>query len=223
MINLFDHNGVALGQKGPNFTEEVKMVRDHGPLVAGVDEVGRGPLAGPVVAAAVILNPDDIPEGLDDSKKLTAKKREALYDEIFGRALAVSIAEASVEEVDEINVLQASMLAMRRAVKALEPLPDGVLVDGNRDPDLDLPTKTLIKGDGRSVSIAAASIIAKVFRDRKMTELAQIYPNYEWEKNAGYGVPAHMKGLYLVGISPFHRKSFAPIRKILDKENTTTS
>jgi len=223
MTNLFDHNAVALGPVGPDFTEEAWMIRDHGPLVAGIDEVGRGPLAGPVVAAAVILNPDDIPEGLNDSKKLTVKKREVLYDEIYARALAVSIAEASVEEVDEINVLQASMLAMRRAVKGLQPKAGAALVDGNRDPDLDLPTKTLIKGDGRSVSIAAASIIAKVFRDRKMAELAKIYPNYEWEKNAGYGVPAHMKGLYLVGISPFHRKSFAPIQKILDKETTTTS
>lgn len=223
MTNLFDHNGIALDQKGPDFSEEVRMTKSHGPLIAGVDEVGRGPLAGPVVAAAVILNPDDIPAGLDDSKKLTAKRREALYNEIYARAIAVSIAEASAEEVDEINVLQASMLAMRRAVKALKPFPNGALVDGNRDPELDLPTKTLIKGDGRSVSIAAASIIAKVFRDRKMAELAKIYPNYEWEKNAGYGVPAHMKGLYLVGISPFHRKSFAPIRKILDKENSTTS
>lgn len=221
MDSLFTYSKTPIGSEGPDFVFEQQAMKDHGPYVAGVDEVGRGPLAGPVVAAAVILNPDDIPEGLNDSKKLTALRREKLYEEIMARAAFVAIAEASVAEIDQINILQAAMLAMRRAVEKLPKKPDAVLVDGNRDPGFDLPTKTLIKGDARSFSIAAASIIAKNFRDKKMAELAKKYPHYKWEQNAGYGVPAHMEGLYLVGVSPFHRKTFAPIRKILDQENTT--
>ncbi len=222
MINLFDIAGIDLGKEGPNFLAELAMREEHGGNVCGVDEVGRGPLAGPVVAAAVILDPDNIPEGLNDSKKLSAKKRAILFDKIMDTALAISVAEASVEEIDTINILQASMLAMRRAVKNLPLKAQSALVDGNSDPRLDLPTLCLIKGDARSFSIAAASIIAKKIRDEKMAKLAEIYPNYGWEKNAGYGVPAHMKGLELVGITPFHRKSFAPVLKILNEEFDTS-
>ena len=223
MTSLIEHVGVDIGANGPDFRAEEMMLFEHDGTVCGVDEVGRGPLAGPVIAAAVILDPDTIPDGLNDSKKLSAKKRDILFDKIQQTALAVAIGEASVEEIDEINILQASMLAMRRAVDNLPVKAQSVLVDGNSDPGFDLPTLCLIKGDGRSFSIAAASIIAKKFRDEKMTKLAEIYPDYGWEKNAGYGVPAHMKGLELVGVSPFHRKTFAPISKILNEDSDATS
>lgn len=225
-MDLFDAMNVTLAS-GPDFSAEQSLGGDLGtpflqatyPLICGVDEVGRGPLAGPVVAAAVILNPANVPVGLNDSKKLSARKRDALFDAIQTTALAVSIAEASVEEIDEINILQASMRAMRRAVAGLSPRPHGALVDGNRDPDFgSLPTRTLIKGDGRSLSIAAASIIAKVFRDRLMTKLGEDFPEYGWAQNAGYGVEKHRLALEVVGVSPHHRRSFAPIRNILDKE-----
>ena len=223
MTNLFELAGVDFKKNGPDYRAEKAIIAEHGGPVCGVDEVGRGPLAGPVVAAAVILDPDNIPEGLNDSKKLSAKKREILFDLIQQSAIAISVAEASVEEIDEINILEASMLAMRRAVQNLPQKAGSALVDGNRDPELDLPTLCLIKGDARSFSIAAASIIAKKIRDEKMAKLAKIYPDYGWEKNAGYGVPAHMKGLGLVGISPFHRKSFAPISKILNEDSDATN
>lgn len=223
MKNIVDIDIVEIGMNGPDFQAEQILLAKQGGPVCGVDEVGRGPLAGPVVAAAVILDPNNIPKGLDDSKKLSPKKRTILFDVIMETALAVSVAEASVEEIDDINILQASMLAMRRAVKNLPIKARSALVDGNSNPGLDLPTLCLIKGDGRSFSIAAASIIAKKIRDEKMAKLAQIYPDYGWEKNAGYGVPAHMKGLGLVGISPFHRKSFAPISKILNEDSDATN
>lgn len=222
-MDLFDAMKVGLPQ-GPDFAAEKSLVRDLGlpigkPLVCGVDEVGRGPLAGPVVAAAVILDPARVPNGLDDSKRLSAKKRETLYDTILSTAVAASIAEASVEEIDRINILEASMLAMRRAVSGLKIKPQAALVDGNRDPDLpDIHTLTLVKGDSRSLSIAAASILAKVFRDRLMAELGEGFPEYGWAQNAGYGVEKHRKALSLVGVSPHHRRSFAPIRQILDEE-----
>lgn len=222
-MDLFDAMKVSLPE-GPDFRSEISLAREikcteGRPLICGVDEVGRGPLAGPVVSAAVILDPCRVPTGLDDSKKLTARKREALFDVIQRSALAVSVAEASVVEIDEINILEASMLAMRRAVAGLARRPDGVLVDGNRDPNFgSLPTRTLVKGDSRSLSIAAASIIAKVFRDRLMAKLAREFPEYGWEKNAGYGVEKHRRALGLVGITPHHRRSFAPIRNILDEE-----
>ena len=221
-MTLFDAAELTL-KNGPDWTSEARMTNDYGGMVAGVDEVGRGPLAGPVVAAAVILDPDAIPEGLNDSKKLTARRREALYDSIMEMALSVGVGEASVEEIDAINILEASMLAMRRAVDALKLMPASLLVDGNRSPGHDLPDLCLVKGDGRSFSIAAASIVAKITRDRFMAEMAKIYPHYGWEKNAGYGVPAHMKGLKLVGISPLHRKSFAPVSKILNEDSVATS
>ncbi|PHQ68579.1 MAG: ribonuclease HII [Sneathiella sp.] len=184
-------------------------------IVAGVDEAGRGPFAGPVVAAAVILDRTAIPEGVNDSKKLSKSRREALFDQIMSSAL-VGIGIASTAEIDEINILQASLLAMRRAVSALKIPPDVVLVDGNKDPDLGIKTRTIIKGDAISLSIAAASIVAKVTRDRKMCAYAEDYPHYGWERNAGYGTAEHRKGLSLHGVTPLHRRSFAPIRKILN-------
>lgn len=183
-------------------------------IVAGVDEVGRGPFAGPVIAAAVILNTDHIPAGIHDSKKLTKAVRERLFVEITKTSI-VGFGESSVEEIDSINILQASLLAMRRAVAALKTRPDFVLVDGNKDPDLGIKTRTIIKGDTISLSIAAASIVAKVTRDRKMCALAEDYPHYGWEKNAGYGTAEHRKGLRDFGVTPLHRRSFAPIRALL--------
>ncbi|NRP26060.1 Ribonuclease HII [Aliiroseovarius sp. xm-m-379] len=183
--------------------------------VAGVDEVGRGPLAGPVTAAAVILDPDHIPDGLNDSKKLTAKKREALFAEILNLA-DVSIAHATVEEIDELNILYASHLAMERAVAGLSTPADHLLIDGNMAPKgLTIPNETLVKGDSRSVSIAAASIVAKVTRDRIMVDLAQQFPGYGWETNAGYPSKIHKEGLSKLGITPHHRRSFKPIHNIL--------
>lgn len=216
-MDLFASAGMDM-KSTPDWSAEAEMINSCGGLVCGVDEVGRGPLAGPVVAAAVILDVANIPEGLNDSKKLSKKKRAFLYDQIMDKALAVSVAEASVAEIDEINILQASMLAMRRAVAGLSPSATGALVDGNKDPGLLVETRTMIKGDGRSLSIAAASIIAKVFRDTLMKNLAEQYPDYGWAQNAGYGVAKHLGALRLVGVSPHHRKSFAPIRHILNEE-----
>lgn len=217
MADLFTSAGVKV-ESGPDWSSEASILKEQGGPVCGVDEVGRGPLAGPVVAAAVILNPDKIPVGLNDSKKLSEKKRQALYERILGEALAVSIAQASVEEIDDINILQASLLAMRRAVEGLSAPARCALVDGNKDPGLRVPTRTLVKGDGRSLSIAAASIVAKVFRDDLMKKLGEEYPEYGWAQNAGYGVRAHLAALKLVGATPHHRRSFAPIRKILCEE-----
>ena len=197
-------------QHGPTYGLE----RQQGGIVCGVDEVGRGPWAGPVLTAAVILDPKKIPEGLNDSKKLTKKKREALYPLIMKTA-HVAFGKATVEEIDEHNILQATMIAMRRAVENLEPKPDYILVDGTTLPTLPCPASAIKKGDNISLSIAAASIIAKVKRDFLMKELGKIYPEYGWEKNAGYGTAHHQKALSLVGPSRFHRKSFAPISKLL--------
>ncbi len=222
-MDLFDAMQVAI-PSGPDFTAEISMARGQGAdtcklMVCGVDEVGRGPLAGPVVASAVILDPARIPVGLDDSKRLTAKKRELLYESIMETAIAHATAQASVEEIDSLNILEASMLAMRRAVVGLSTTPIAALVDGNRDPGLGgIPTRTLIKGDSRSLSIAAASILAKVFRDRLMAKLGEDFPEYGWAQNAGYGVEKHRQALKLVGVTPHHRRSFAPIRYILDEE-----
>ena len=184
-------------------------------LVAGTDEAGRGPWAGPVVAAAVILNPDDVPVGLNDSKKLTEARREALFDVIQEKALAVGVAEGSIEEIDQNNILQASLAAMAEAVGKLDPQPAFVLIDGNKAPWLPVPHETLVKGDGRSLSIAAASIIAKVTRDRLMRNLSLDFPEYDWASNKGYGTPAHQKALASHGVTQHHRRSFAPIHKIL--------
>ncbi|WP_444884185.1 ribonuclease HII [Microbulbifer sp. PSTR4-B] len=187
-----------------------------GDLLAGVDEVGRGPLAGDVVAAAVILDPAEPILGLADSKKLSEKKRESLFEEICERALSFSIARATVEEIDQINILQASLLAMRRAVEQLPLQPEFVLVDGNKRPDWSYPCDTVIKGDGRVAAIAAASILAKVTRDREMVELDARYPGYGLAGHKGYPTKAHMQALEELGPSPLHRVSFAPVRKLLE-------
>lgn len=185
-------------------------------LVAGVDEVGRGPLAGPVTAAAVILDPARIPEGIDDSKRLTERMRIRLSAEIRETALAFAVAHASVEEIDALNILEASHLAMRRALAALTPAARHALIDGNRLPrGLTIPAQTVVKGDAKSLSIAAASILAKVERDAIMSELALINPGYGWEKNMGYPSPAHLVALQQQGVTPHHRRSFAPVRKML--------
>ena len=186
--------------------------------IAGVDEVGRGPLAGPVFAAAVILDPRHIPNGLNDSKKLSAAKREILLKAIMEHA-EVSIASASEREIETINILQASHLAMVRAVHNLKKQPDHVLVDGNSIPrNLEIPATALIKGDSRSVSIAAASIVAKISRDFVMCDLGQQFPGYGWEKNAGYPTAQHLKALQDLGVTPHHRRTFKPVHNILYQE-----
>lgn len=177
-------------------------------IVCGVDEAGRGPLAGPVCAAAVILPDGLVIEGLDDSKKLTEKKRDMLYDVICEEAIAYGIAFASVEEIEEMNILQATFLAMKRAVESLSVKPDLALVDGNQKPSLEIQARTLVKGDAKSPSIAAASILAKVTRDRLMTEIAEQYPEYEFPKHKGYGTKLHYEKIMEHGISPVHRRSF---------------
>ncbi len=187
--------------------------------VCGIDEAGRGPWAGPVVASAVILNSADIPVGLNDSKKLTAKRRDALFD-MINEVAQVGVGIATVQEIDDINILQATFLAMRRAVEALPQPPAYALIDGNKiPPHLICDAEAIVKGDGRSVSIAAASIIAKVTRDRIMVTLAQQFPGYGWERNAGYGVKAHQEGLNQLGVTPHHRVSFKPIHKMLYQGN----
>ena len=199
----------------PDFSFETATHAQGFRAVAGVDEVGRGPLAGPVVAAAVILNPAHIPEGLNDSKKLTGKKRDLLYDALMDVA-DVSLAQATVAEIDEHNILRASHIAMVRAIAGLGQRADHALIDGNMIPrDLAIPSQTIIKGDARSLSISAASIVAKVWRDRHMVDLAQHYPHYGWERNAGYPTAQHKLGLEQFGVTPHHRRSFKPIHNIL--------
>ncbi|SMO68492.1 ribonuclease HII [Ruegeria faecimaris] len=186
--------------------------------IAGVDEVGRGPLAGPVVAAAVILNPADMPVGLNDSKKLSAKRRAALDTALRGCA-EFAVAEASVAEIDEHNILRASHLAMERAVAALDPPPDYLLIDGNMIPrGLAIPAQAVVKGDAHSVSIAAASILAKNWRDQLMVDLAQQHPGYGWETNAGYPSKQHKDALRNLGVTPHHRVSFKPVHNMLYQE-----
>lgn len=191
------------------------LERKYGVRVAGIDEVGRGPLAGPVVAAAVILpmGRSAIFDGIADSKKLGAARRETLFDLLMSEA-ACGVGEASVEEIDDINILQAAMLAMRRAVEALPQPPDHALVDGNRLPALPCPGDALVKGDARCRSIAAASIVAKVTRDRLMAALAAEFPGYGWERNAGYGTKEHLAALETLGVTPHHRRSFRPVREV---------
>lgn len=198
----------------PDFSFETDLRATGALRIAGVDEVGRGPLAGPVTAAAVILDPSNIPDGLNDSKALTAKRRAVLEPLIFAAA-EVSIAHATVEEIDDINILRASHLAMERAVAGLGQV-DHALIDGNMIPrNLTCPATTVVKGDARSLSIAAASIVAKICRDRIMVELAQQYPGYGWETNAGYGSKSHMSAIQNLGITPHHRRSFKPIHNML--------
>lgn len=184
-------------------------------MIAGVDEAGRGPLAGPVVAAAVILNPDDPIHGLDDSKKLSPARRAALETEIRARALYVGVGEASVEEIDAINILQATLRAMTRAVEALGAEPRHILVDGNRLPKWQWPAEAVVGGDALHPCISAASIIAKEHRDRIMREAATLHPHYGWESNKGYGSAMHMAALREHGPCPLHRRSFAPVAQLL--------
>lgn len=199
---------------GPDFDYERALIAQGFTAIAGTDEVGRGPLAGPVVAAAVILDPSAIPEGLNDSKKISAKKREVLFEQII-TCVRYCIAEASVEEIDALNIYHASHLAMCRAVEGLGHV-DHVLVDGNKIPrDMQPPATAIVKGDGKSQSIAAASILAKVTRDRHMDALAQQYPGYGWDKNAGYPTKGHISALAEFGVTPHHRRSFKPVHNIL--------
>ena len=185
-------------------------------LVCGVDEAGRGPLAGAVFAAAVILDPAKPIQGLADSKKLSEKKRDALAIEIKTHALAWAVASSSVEEIDEINILQASLLAMKRAVQALGVLPNEVLVDGLHCPKLPLPMRAIVQGDSKEASISAASILAKTARDADLYELDKLYPEYGFAKHKGYPTPLHMQMLEQHGVLSIHRKSYAPVKKILN-------
>ena len=202
----------------PDFSFEQQAAQRCLRFVAGVDEVGRGPLAGPVTAAAVILDPDHIPPGLNDSKKLSAKRRIIIEADIW-RMAEVSVAHASVDEIDALNILRASHLAMRRAIDGLARRPDHLLVDGNMIPrGLTLSAEALVKGDARSLSIAAASIVAKVARDRIMCELAADFPGYGWGSNAGYPTKSHKQALVRLGVTPHHRVSFKPVHNILYPE-----
>ena len=186
-----------------------------GTLVAGVDEVGRGPLAGDVVTAAVILDPNNKIEGLNDSKKLTEKKRDSLYEQIKEKALSYAIARCSVEEIDSMNILQASLLAMKRAVEGLSIQPEHVLVDGNNIPDWSYPAEAVVKGDARVESIAAASILAKVVRDREMIAYDAVYPGFGFAKHKGYPTQQHRAAIKDLGVSPIHRRSYAPVKAFL--------
>ncbi len=207
----------GMARQTPDFSFEQAAFKRGLGRVAGVDEVGRGPLAGPVTAAAVILNPARIPDGLNDSKALTARRRDLLYDQIM-KVAQVSIAHASVAEIDDLNILRASHLAMMRAIAGLGAV-DHLLIDGNLLPrDLTASAEAIVKGDARSVSISAASIMAKVCRDRLMVDLAQQHPGYGWETNAGYGSKSHMAALQNLGVTPHHRRSFKPVHNILYQE-----
>ncbi|MDD2882128.1 MAG: ribonuclease HII [Rhodoferax sp.] len=186
-------------------------------LVAGVDEAGRGPLAGPVVAAAVILDELNPIKGLADSKKLTPRRREQLFDEIRAKALCCSVAQASVQEIDDLNILQATLLAMRRAVEGLRLAPKLVLVDGNRLPVLSVRAEAIVKGDALVAAISAASILAKVTRDRWCVEVDQQYPNYGFAKHKGYGTAVHLAALQVHGACPEHRTTFRPVTDVLDR------
>ncbi|KFD20716.1 ribonuclease HII [Tatumella ptyseos] len=184
--------------------------------IAGVDEVGRGPLVGAVVTAAVILDPEQPIQGLADSKKLTEKRRLALYDEIKEKALCWSLGRAEPEEIDQLNILHATMLAMQRAVAGLSVRPDMVLIDGNRCPALPMAAQSVVKGDSLVAEISAASILAKVTRDQEMAELDTLFPEYGFAKHKGYPTPYHLEKLALLGATPFHRRSFAPVRRVTD-------
>lgn len=205
----------------PDFSHEAAALSQGALIVAGVDEAGRGPLAGPVVAAAVRLDPAAIPPGLNDSKALTALARERLFHTLSTVA-DVSVGQASVEEIDRLNILRASHLAMLRAIQGLGHV-DLALIDGNMIPaGLPCAAQALVKGDARSLSIAAASIVAKVTRDQIMVDLAQQHPGYGWEKNAGYPTAAHLRALQDLGVTPAHRRSFAPVHNTLYQGKSVT-
>jgi ribonuclease HII len=195
--------------------EQFSLCFDNAGLVAGVDEAGRGPLAGPVVAAAVILDELNPIKGLRDSKQISPRRREALFDEIRAKALCCCIAEASVEEIDQLNILHATLLAMKRAVEGLRLLPRKVLVDGNRLPVLRIPAEAIVKGDAKVQAISAASILAKVHRDRLCVAMDQQWPAYGFATHKGYPTAEHLAALRLHGASPVHRRSFAPVRQAL--------
>ena len=199
--------------------EQVPLAWDAPGLVAGVDEAGRGPLAGPVVAAAVILDDHAPIQGLADSKKLTALRRERLFDEIRAKALCCSVALATVEEIDRLNILQATMLAMQRAVKGLRLKPTKVLVDGNRLPVLDVVAEAIVSGDALVPAISAASILAKVTRDRMLDELHQQHPGYGFDRHKGYGTAEHLRALRELGPLPEHRRTFAPVTQLLQERD----
>lgn len=204
----------------PDFVQESAALLAGACFVVGVDEVGRGPLAGPVTAAAVRLDPGHLPQGLRDSKAMTAAQRERLFDWLMQHA-TVSVAHASVEEIDSLNILRASHLAMERAVAALPA--DHALVDGNLLPKgLGCSSRAIVKGDATCLSIAAASVVAKVTRDRIMVDLAQQHPPYGWDRNAGYPTKAHLQALLDFGVTPFHRRSFGPVHNILCQEISST-
>lgn len=200
----------------PTFDTEAGLIARFGMPVVGIDEAGRGPWAGPVVAAAVILKPERIPIGLNDSKKLSAAARDALYSDIAEHSI-VGVGIADVALIDASNILQATLFAMRAAVIDLDKKPACALVDGNRCPDLPCPAETLVKGDARSLSVAAASIIAKVTRDRLMITLAEEHPGYGWERNKGYGTREHAHAIAQLGVTSHHRRSFAPIREAIER------
>lgn len=197
--------------------DKLRCIVDVSGLMAGVDEVGRGPLAGPVVAAAVILEEKRTIRGLNDSKLLTAEERERLDLEIRSKAICWSIAAASVDEIDTINILRAALLAMRRAVEGLARQPQIVLVDGNQRPELSMPVRTVIGGDAKVRAISAASIIAKVYRDRLCMQLHDEHPRYGFDSHKGYSTPEHLSALREHGACPHHRRSFAPVRSVLDR------
>jgi ribonuclease HII len=202
----------------PDYSFENQAKKNGYKIVCGIDEAGRGPWAGPVTAAAVVLDPAllsyELLNQLDDSKKIKRAQQKAIFDEIHLKII-YGIGQASVEEIDDINILQATFLAMRRALKALGVFPDYALVDGNRLPSLNCSSEAIIKGDSKSYTIAAASIIAKVTRDLNMVVLSQQHPGYGWERNSGYGTKEHQAALVSLGVTSAHRKSYAPIRKIL--------
>jgi ribonuclease HII len=207
-----------MGQcQSTNLIKETRMLTENMTLIAGVDEAGRGPLAGPVVAAAVILDPCHPIEGLTDSKKISAKKREILYQEIIEKSLDYSIARAEVEEIDQLNILRASLLAMKRAVEGLTMVPSEVMVDGIHRPDLNMMVKAIIKGDLTVPCISAASILAKVTRDREMIALDATYPGYGFAAHKGYPTRQHVNAIEALGVTDIHRKSFSPVKNAMDQ------
>ena len=217
ILGRIQHSVAAM----PDLTLETDYANQlRAPLhsVCGIDEAGRGPWAGPVAAAAVILNPNDLPKGIDDSKRLTHAQREALYEFIRDQALASCIVMVSAQEIDSTNILKATLEGMARAVQGLSSAPNLALIDGNRAPTLLCPSFCVIGGDRLSLSIAAASILAKVARDRIMVDLAQQHPGYGWEANAGYPTKAHLAALQNLGVTPWHRRSFRPVHNILYQE-----
>jgi ribonuclease HII len=199
----------------PDYSLESALHNQGYMRIAGIDEAGRGPWAGPVVAAAVVLDVDNIPAGLNDSKKLSEARREELFEKIVAVA-AYGVGVVSVAQIDQINILKATFKAMEDATKALASAPDFALIDGNKKPQIDCPCEAIVKGDGRSVSIAAASIIAKVTRDRMMREMALAFPGYGFERHKGYGTAQHQAALKSLGPCPHHRKTFTPIRSLLE-------